>query len=114
MFAPGSTTKAAPSSCDPFGDDIPAVRVETHGRETLAKLVAGDFDDDDEGSFRKSRRENYKPGDRIRWLKARKTFCITKAVYTCKGLWLISGSKDDGSGDLTGIFHPSELAVLAA
>jgi hypothetical protein len=107
-FAPGTTRKSA--SGDPFGDDEsePAKRTEFHLYKNLQ------LDDEDEGTFRKSRTANYKTGDRLRWLKARKNFVVTSAVYTAKGLWVIAGAKDDGSGELRGIFHPSELAAVAA
>jgi len=97
----------------PFGDDAhePAKRTEFHFYKNLQ------LDDEDEaeepGSFRK-RRTDFSVGTRVRWLKAAKTFVITKALYTARGLYLIHGTKDDDSGTIMGIFSPSELAVLPA
>jgi len=109
-FAPGSTTqKSAPF--DPCGSDEPAKRTEFHFFKSLQ------LDDEDKaeepGSFRK-RRTDFSVGTHVRWLKAAKTFVITKALCTAKGLWLIHGTKDDDSGTIMGIFSPSELAALPA
>ena len=113
-FAPGFITKSSKhTGVAPFGDDAhePAKRTEFHFYKNLQ------LDDEDEaeepGSFRK-RRTDFSVGTHVRWLKAAKTFVITKALYTARGLYLIHGTKDDDSGTIMGIFSPSELAALPA
>lgn len=73
-------------------------KLETNTRPANASWIAGirsvcisikdlqldDEDEAEEGSFRK-RRTDFSVGTRVRWLKAAKTFCITKCLYTATG-----------------------------
>jgi hypothetical protein len=109
-FAP-VRKKAGTDYFDIFGADAPepAMRTEYH----LYKNLQLDNEDDlpEPGAFRK-RRTDFSVGSTVRWLQMKKSFVITKLLYSANGLYLVHGDKLDGAGEIRGFFHPSELATL--